>query len=101
MFQLLHSIQPEISPSLLLLSTAHDIWTSEKQTNSRGGNDAQIYELQKTVHKAKHKGMTVYAYYSEFQTLWHELDDYQDFVQLTTKFKKLVDKKEYIIFWLD
>lgn len=37
--------------NLLLLSTAHDIWTTAKHTYSRVGNDAQVYELRKKTHE--------------------------------------------------
>lgn len=90
-------MQHEISCSLLFLSTAHDIWKAAKQTYSRVNNDAEIYELQKKVDETKQKGMTVFAYYFDFQALWHQLDSYQDFqvdcVADSTKFKKLVDKE--------
>lgn len=66
---LLHSMQPEISRSLLLINTAYNIWTAAKQTYSRVSNDAQIYELRKKVHETKQKGMIVSAYHSELQSL--------------------------------
>lgn len=89
-------MQPETSRNLLLLRIAH-IWTVAKQMYSRVGNNAQIYELRKIVMKLKQKGMYVFAYHSELQTLWHEPDYYQNFLvgcaAASAKCKKLVDKE--------
>lgn len=53
--------------------------------------------FEKKVHETNQKGMTVSAHYSELQTLWHELDCYQNFqvdcAVDSTKFKKLVNKE--------
>jgi hypothetical protein len=56
----------------------------------------QVFELCKKVHETKHGEMTVAQYFAELNSLWQELDFYQDFqvdcLNDATNFQKLVDK---------
>lgn len=65
-------------------------------------NDAQNYELRKKFMKLKERNDRICLLFSASD---HEFDYYRDFQAGCTtdsvKFQKLVDKKAYMLFWLD
>ncbi|GAV87963.1 UBN2_3 domain-containing protein, partial [Cephalotus follicularis] len=99
---LINSMQARITRSFLLLDSANKIWNTAAHTYSQTGNDVRVYDLKKRVHETKQGEMTVAQYFAELNTLWQELDFYQDFQPErpvdTTKFQKWVDKEHVFDF---
>ncbi|GAV69859.1 UBN2_3 domain-containing protein [Cephalotus follicularis] len=94
---LINSMQAHIAHSILLLDSANKIWSSAAHTYSQTGNYVRVYDLKKRVHDTIQGEITVAQYFAELNTLWQELDFYQDFRPEcpvdTTKFQKWVDKE--------
>ena len=71
-----HSIEPEISSSLILLSTAKEVWDHVHELFSKG-NDARIYQLKQQIATMKQGDSSVTSFYTSLRTLWEELAFYQ------------------------
>lgn len=76
---LLNSMQPEIAKTCLFLHIAREIWDAVSNTHSTVGMKAQIYGLKVKIHNTKQGASSVAEYYNKIESLWLELDHYQNF----------------------
>ena len=68
---------PEISDTVMFLSTANDIWEAISLTYSKVKDAAQIFEIRTKVAATKQGGKSIIKYANILQILWQELDHYQ------------------------
>nr|XP_027120951.1 uncharacterized protein LOC113738009 [Coffea arabica] len=71
-----NSMLPEISDTCMFLPTAQDIWTTIRQTYSKAGDAALIYEIKTKISATKQGNLSVTQYANLLQNLWQELDQY-------------------------
>ncbi|GAV72597.1 UBN2_3 domain-containing protein, partial [Cephalotus follicularis] len=99
---LINSMQAHITHSFLLLDSANKIWSAAAPTYSQTSNDVRVYDLKKRVHETKQGEMTVAQYFAKLNTLWQELDFYEDFQPEcpvdTTRFQKWIEKERVLDF---
>lgn len=74
--RLINSIEPEISSSLIFLSTAKEVWDHVHKLFEKG-NDARIYQLKQQIATMKQGDSSVTSFYTSLRTLWEELAFYQ------------------------
>ena len=72
-----NSMLPEISDTCMFLPTAQDIWTTIRQTYSKAGDAALIYEIKTKISATKQGNLSVTQYANLLQNLWQELDQYR------------------------
>ncbi|XP_009798195.1 uncharacterized protein LOC107817595 [Nicotiana tabacum] len=72
-----NSMIPEISDTVMFLSTAKEIWEAIQQTYSKVNDAARIYELKTKVTSMKQGARSVTEYANLLQGLWQEIDHYQ------------------------
>ncbi|XP_071905634.1 uncharacterized protein [Coffea arabica] len=72
-----NSMLPEISDTCMFLSTAQDIWSTIRQTYSKAGDAALIYEIKTKISATKQGNLSVTQYANLLQNLWQELDQYR------------------------
>ncbi|XP_071903167.1 uncharacterized protein [Coffea arabica] len=72
-----NSILPEISDTCMFLPTAKNIWTTSRQTYSKAGDAALIYEIKTKISATKQGNLSVTQYAYLLQNLWQELDQYR------------------------
>ena len=93
-----------IAKGYLLLDIAREIWSVASQTYSQVGHDAQIFEIRKKVYETKQGEWLIFQYHIELNSLWQELDYYQDFqVECpndASKIQTMIDKERVFDFWL-
>ncbi|XP_052197186.1 uncharacterized protein LOC127804368 [Diospyros lotus] len=72
-----NSMTPEISDTMMFLTTTKEIWEAIKLTYSKVRDAAQIYEIKTKVAAIEQGTRSVTEYAHLLQTLWQELDHYQ------------------------
>ena len=94
---LINSMKPKVARQYRLLNTAEKIWQAAKSSYSHLRNDARLFELRLKVRTLKQGEMTVSDYFSEIDSLWQELDYYQDFqadcIGDTVKFQQMLENE--------
>ena len=74
-----NSMTPEISDMCMFLTTAKDVWETVRQTYSKKGDSAQVYEIKVQTGLAVQGNKTVMVYANTLKNLWQELDHYRCF----------------------
>ncbi|XP_073123530.1 uncharacterized protein [Henckelia pumila] len=74
-----NSMMPDISDTCMFLTTAKEIWDSIRQTYSKKGDAAQIYEIKVQTGLATQRNKSVTAYASTLKNLWQEIYHYRCF----------------------
>lgn len=74
-----NSMMPDISDTCMFLSTAKEIWESVKQTYSKKGDVAQIYELKVQTGLSTQGDKSITEYANTLKNLWQEVDHYRCF----------------------
>ncbi|XP_020207161.1 uncharacterized protein LOC109792187 [Cajanus cajan] len=73
---LTHSLEPEITESVLWIDNALDVW-KDLQDRYYQGDMFRISDLQETIYMLKQGDLTITAYYTQLKTLWQELDNFR------------------------
>ncbi|GAV88542.1 UBN2_3 domain-containing protein [Cephalotus follicularis] len=69
---------PGLSLVYAFLTTSAEIWKTLKTKYSQKGNYLKIFRLKKKIQKLEQGTMTMDTYFAELNTLWQELDVYED-----------------------
>ncbi|XP_059668825.1 uncharacterized protein LOC132313906 [Cornus florida] len=72
-----NAMVPEISDTVMFLTTAQEIWEAIRQTYSKKNDAAQVYEIKVKLAATKQRNKTVTEYANTLKNLWYELDYYQ------------------------
>ena len=72
-----NAMVPEISDTVMFLSTAQEIWEAIRQTYSKVDDAAQVFEIKTKLAATKQGSRSVTEYANLLKNLWHELDYYQ------------------------
>ena len=71
-----NSMNPDISDTCMILSTAKEIWDAIRPTYSKACDAAQVYEIKVKAGATKQGSRTVTEYANLLQNLLQELDHY-------------------------
>lgn len=74
---LLNAMVPEISDTVMFLSTTPELWEAIRQTYSKVDDAAQVFEIKTKLAATKQGNRSVTEYANHLKNLWHELDYYQ------------------------
>ncbi|KAK8650972.1 hypothetical protein V6N13_140592 [Hibiscus sabdariffa] len=75
---LLNSMTPEISKNFLLYTTSAAIWEAVKETYSSSNNISELFRLEGQAFLLKQEGMSVTLYYHTLNSVWQQLDLYEN-----------------------
>ncbi|KAL4304458.1 hypothetical protein GQ457_10G015160 [Hibiscus cannabinus] len=75
---LLNSMIPSVGRNFLLYTSAAEIWTAVQETYSSKDNDSALYGIEEQIFALKQEGMGVTAYYNSLQSLWQQIDLYEN-----------------------
>ncbi|KAK9044642.1 hypothetical protein V6N11_058537 [Hibiscus sabdariffa] len=74
---LLNSMTSEVSKNFLLYNTSATIWSAVKETYSSTDNTSELFRLESQAFSLKQDDMTVTLYYHTLNSIWQQLDLYE------------------------
>ncbi|KAL4282295.1 hypothetical protein GQ457_03G025720 [Hibiscus cannabinus] len=75
---LLNSMIPSVGRNFLLYTSAADIWNAVQETYSSKDNDSALYGIEEQIFALKQEGLGVTAYFNSLQSLWQQIDLYEN-----------------------
>lgn len=91
-----NSMNPEISDTIMFLSTAKEIWDAIEQTYSKNKLFAHVYDVKVKTLAGKYGNKFVTEYANHLKSFWMELDYYKviktNFVEDATVLKETIEQ---------
>lgn len=91
-----NSMNPEISDTIMFLSTAKEIWDAIEQTYSKNKLFAHVYDVKVKTLAGKYGNKFVTEYANHLKSFWMELDYYKviktNYVEDATVLKKTIEQ---------
>ncbi|KAL4342508.1 hypothetical protein GQ457_08G025630 [Hibiscus cannabinus] len=69
---------PDVSKNFLLYTTSATIWEAVKETYSSSNNISELFCLEGQAFSLKQEGMSVTLYYHTLNSIWQQLDLYEN-----------------------
>ncbi|KAL2326401.1 hypothetical protein Fmac_025459 [Flemingia macrophylla] len=83
---LIHSLDPNIAPSVRLMDTAVEIWNTLRKRYYQG-DVFRISDIQEEIYALRQGYLSISAYFTQFQNLWQELDQFRPLPSCSCKIK--------------